>query len=627
MPKLKAGVIAKPTFRPFVVLTVMALLAGVGLYLIFRTHAAAPPGDVNGDGTVNIQDLSILAANYGKTGQTLAQGDVNGDGAVNIQDLSIIASNWSKAVQTNSSAPATPAASGGTICGDSSQLTGPATAPAGAVTVPAGNNSSMNYSANKTYYFATGVHTVGTGDFGQIQPANGDTFIGAPGAIIDGQHQNQSAFVQPASNVTIEYLTIRNFAGTQDQFIVNHDSGPGWNITHNTIGPNDDGAALGLGDNEQITYNCVTSNGQYGINGYNAHTSGGPTPGVVIDHNEFGDNDSHNYDNPQFKNDPDPLKRDPQDCGCAGGLKLWADVNTKVTHNYIHGNHDPGIWADTLNIGVDIENNYISGNWSEGVFYEVSYNAKIVNNSFVDNSWIKGPNNRGFPTGAIYVSESGWDSRVNGGSGFTDQEIAGNVFTDNWGGVVLWENSNRYCSNGMPTDQCTLVGPSTYTSWAGPKNPNSDGKGGTCGYLTTQVVPAPDPSAGKQGVEPNYNCRWRSQNNNVHDNTFNLTPSHITAKLPCNAANHCGQNAIISNYSSVNYWKADTIPYAITWDQNNHFDNNTYTGPWIFDVGEQSDGFVHFSSWQKTVGTNNPANVNTEDHPAQDAHSTCTGCL
>ena len=46
-------------------------------------------GDVNGDGIVNIQDLVLVASNFGKTGQNST--DVNKDGTVNIQDLVLVA--------------------------------------------------------------------------------------------------------------------------------------------------------------------------------------------------------------------------------------------------------------------------------------------------------------------------------------------------------------------------------------------------------------------------------------------------------------------------------------------------------------------------------------------------------
>jgi hypothetical protein len=51
-------------------------------------------GDINGDNTVNSADLSILAANWGKTGATAADGDLNGDGTVNSADLAILAAGW-----------------------------------------------------------------------------------------------------------------------------------------------------------------------------------------------------------------------------------------------------------------------------------------------------------------------------------------------------------------------------------------------------------------------------------------------------------------------------------------------------------------------------------------------------
>ena len=45
--------------------------------------------DVNADGVVNIQDLVLVASNFGETGENVA--DVNGDSVVNIEDLVIVA--------------------------------------------------------------------------------------------------------------------------------------------------------------------------------------------------------------------------------------------------------------------------------------------------------------------------------------------------------------------------------------------------------------------------------------------------------------------------------------------------------------------------------------------------------
>ena len=102
----------------------------------------------------------------------------------------------------------TTATAAAAVCGSSS-LNGPTTPPAGAVVVPAGDNSGVNLrQANTTYYFETGTHTLGTDQYAQIMPGNGATFIGAPGAVLDGQRLNQYAFSQQATGVTIRYLTV-----------------------------------------------------------------------------------------------------------------------------------------------------------------------------------------------------------------------------------------------------------------------------------------------------------------------------------------------------------------------------------------------------------------------------------
>ena len=48
-----------------------------------------PSEDINNDGIVNIVDLTLVASNFGKSGENSA--DVNGDGVVNIIDLTLVA--------------------------------------------------------------------------------------------------------------------------------------------------------------------------------------------------------------------------------------------------------------------------------------------------------------------------------------------------------------------------------------------------------------------------------------------------------------------------------------------------------------------------------------------------------
>ncbi len=52
------------------------------------------PGDANGDGKVDINDLTIVLAHYGQTGMTWSQGEFTGDGTVDINDLTIVLAHY-----------------------------------------------------------------------------------------------------------------------------------------------------------------------------------------------------------------------------------------------------------------------------------------------------------------------------------------------------------------------------------------------------------------------------------------------------------------------------------------------------------------------------------------------------
>jgi len=54
------------------------------------------PGDVNGDGSVDLSDLSILLSNYGKSGMQRINGDLNNDTNVNLSDWSQLLANFGK---------------------------------------------------------------------------------------------------------------------------------------------------------------------------------------------------------------------------------------------------------------------------------------------------------------------------------------------------------------------------------------------------------------------------------------------------------------------------------------------------------------------------------------------------
>ena len=55
-------------------------------------------GDVNGDGKINLTDLSIFKNNFGKTGSAVTNllADITGDGKINLLDLGVFKNNFGK---------------------------------------------------------------------------------------------------------------------------------------------------------------------------------------------------------------------------------------------------------------------------------------------------------------------------------------------------------------------------------------------------------------------------------------------------------------------------------------------------------------------------------------------------
>ena len=207
---------------------------------------------------------------------------------------------------------------------------------------------------------------------------------------------NLYAFTQQARNVTIRYLTIQHFGAPGEnngQGVVNNAIASGWRIDHVTVQDNA-GAGVMLGRNNVLAYSCLKDNGEYGFQGGGSH--------ITVDHNEIVGNNTDNWE-----------ARRPG-CGCTGGAKFWGVNRATITSNYVHDNRGPGLWADTNNRGFDVEHNYFANNQGEGFIYEISYNLRLADNTFVRNALVAGPKLGGFPDAAVYISESGADSRVPG---------------------------------------------------------------------------------------------------------------------------------------------------------------------------------------------------------------------
>jgi hypothetical protein len=95
--------IFKPSSNKCWAVAIILVVTLVGTYSLLFSHAATLTGDINGDGVINIQDLSLLLSSYGQSRSTCATNtsytcDLNGDGVINVFDLSIILTNYGHTV-------------------------------------------------------------------------------------------------------------------------------------------------------------------------------------------------------------------------------------------------------------------------------------------------------------------------------------------------------------------------------------------------------------------------------------------------------------------------------------------------------------------------------------------------
>ncbi|MEU1375021.1 right-handed parallel beta-helix repeat-containing protein [Streptomyces triculaminicus] len=452
-----------------------------------------------------------------------------------------------------------PATSVARVCAE--PAAGPAQAPADAVTVdPAvvGDLAAKTRSSppNTTFWLRPGEHRLEPDRYAQVMPKEGNRYLGAPGAVLDGRKTNQYAFGGTARDVTIRYLTVERFVAPNNEGVVNHDMADGWVIEHTKIQYNS-GAGLMAGARQQVRASCLRNNGQYGMNAYK---TGDSIRGLVVEGNEIVGNNTDDWE-----------RRQPG-CGCTGGIKFWAVNGADIRGNWVHDNRGAGLWADNNNNDFRIEGNIMEANDGAALMYETSYNAVIRNNTIRRNNWVEGRKyaDRGddFPYATIYVSEAGGEPRVRAR---TDKiEIYRNVLENNWSGITLWENADRFCNSpaNTSTGYCTLLVKDT----------------GRCARPAIATAPL------------YADCRWKTQRVDIHGNRFVLD----TSVVKCTA--ECGRMAVLANYGTYPTWspyQGKRVAEAITLEQHNRWHDNAYVGPWEFvahDPGRKLDS----GQWQAT---------------------------
>lgn len=268
-------------------------------------------------------------------------------------------------------------------------------APAGAITIRPGQNIQQTVSgspAGSTFYLTAGIH-----GGQQVAPRDGDIFIGAPGAVMNGNGSAGYAFRSGAKNVTIRGLVIEKYNNAAQNGAVQA-SGSGWVIERNDIRENS-GAGISFNSGARIVGNKVHHNRQIGLLGRGSN--------VLIENNEIAYN---NY-------------LDQYEYGWeAGGTKFMSTTNLVVRGNWVHDNHGPGLWTDNNNVGTVYENNTVTNNYGPGIFHEISYQAVIRNNAVEGNAFP-------FYVGGILIANS------------KDVEVYGNVVRNNDGGIVGIEDN------------------------------------------------------------------------------------------------------------------------------------------------------------------------------------------
>ena len=244
----------------------------------------------------------------------------------------------------------------------------------------------------------------GTHSGQQVQPKNGQTFLGEAGTVLDGNGKAY-AFSSGADDVTIRNLTVTDYAPPNQFGAIE----PAWKEGHRWLIEDVEvsySRHVGIkiaGDGMVIRRVYAHHNGQYGIAGPN-------TSNWLIEDSEISYNNTGGFD---------PLND-------AGGTKFLTSEGAVFRNNHVHHNYGIGIWFDYNNRNALIENNLVEDNEVAGIHYEISYDGLIRNNTVRRNG--DDSTDRFSRSGILVYASSG-------------VEITGNVLSGNDQGITALDDN------------------------------------------------------------------------------------------------------------------------------------------------------------------------------------------
>ena len=266
--------------------------------------------------------------------------------------------------------------------------------------------------------------------YGQtILPKDNDSFIGDPGAVLDGQNSRSYAFVyddsiRHPSNVTISGLTIQHYTTPNRRGAILGMNTRNWQVSNNEIRSNG-WAGVECGPGMRVFGNYVHDNGGAGIIGYMA-------TGSIIDNNEVAYNNT-SYVDPNTAN------------GGSSGIKFFQSNNVVVRNNNVHGNYyAPGIWFDTDTANALIDNNYVWSNGWSGIVVETSLSAIVRNNTIIGNGIGYGYGTPGIAGAGIFLSATSYVQVYNNTVWYNQNGIVGIEQNRGAGSQGAWHLQYNY---------------------------------------------------------------------------------------------------------------------------------------------------------------------------------------